>query len=236
MDKMILMVGGHEIYLEASDIKDNEAKMILGYGHNMQLDGKPDARMVKVTVYTPDNEILSPGLDTKEDYHVIKFDCKGPGYYTTIVDLSPVVYSNTKKEGYKEGPKNKYKDVVYSGAWHQMAKTIVAMDPAEEYSADHLHGILDILPEQASLVKGKDIELTLLYEGHPLSGCEIKAVSKNTGKEMALVATDIEGVARIPIVEDGEWMFLSRHRDPSKAVDEMYDEAVFVTTLVMHTS
>jgi len=236
MDKMILMIGGHEIYLESAIVENNNAALILGYGHNMRLDGCPDARLVTVTVYAPDKKKLTPTLNTKEEYHEIKFDCDRPGYYTTIVDLSPMVYSNTTKEGFKEGPKSMYKDVVYAGAWHQMAKTIIAAGVTGEYVPEHLHGILDIIPTEASLVNGKDIELTLLYEGQLLAGSEIKAVSKDTGKEMALVVTDQDGIAKIPITCSGEWMFLSRHRDPSKAVEDKYDEAVFVTTLVMKTS
>jgi citrate synthase len=56
MDKMILMVGGHEIYLETASINDNKAELILGYGHNMQRDGSPDARLVTTTAYTPGKE------------------------------------------------------------------------------------------------------------------------------------------------------------------------------------
>lgn len=236
MDKMILMVGGHEIFLEAASMKENEAEIILGYGHNMELDGRPDAHLVTVTVFTPHNEKLAPVPEAREEYYAVRFDCIKPGYYTTFVDLSPMVYSNTKKEGFKEGPKNKYKDVVYAGAWHQMAKTIVSAGSAGNYMPEHLHGILDIVPKEAALFKGKDIELTLFYEGRPLANTEIKAVSKNTGKEMGLVATDKDGNVRIPVTCEGEWMFLCRHRDPSKAVEDKYDEAVFVTTLVMRTA
>jgi uncharacterized GH25 family protein len=236
MDKMILMVGGHEIYLETASVNDNKAELILGYGHNMQRDGSPDARLVTTTAYTPAKEKLSPAFDTKEDYHVIKFDCEESGYYTVVADLSPMVYSNTKEEGFKEGPRNMYKDVIYAGAWHQMAKTVIAAGSPGDYTPEHLHGILDIIPKEASLVNGTDIELSLFYEGNPLANSEIKAVSASTGKEMALVATDEDGIARIPINAEGEWMFLSRHRDPSKGMDDMYDEAVFVTTLVMRTS
>lgn len=233
---MILMIGGHEIYLEAARVKESEAEMILGYGHNMRLDGRPDAHLVTVTVYTPDKERLAPVPEAKDEYYSVRFDCLKPGYYTTFVDLSPMIYSNTKKEGFKEGPKNEYKDVVYAGAWHQMAKTIVAADSADNYMPEHLHGILDIVPNESILVNGKDVELTLFYEGRPLSNTDIKAVSKSTGKEMAVVATDKDGIARISVTGEGEWMFLSRHRDPSKGIEDKYDEVVFVTTLVMRTA
>ena len=45
--------------------------------------------------------------------------------------------------------------------------------------------------------------------------------------------TAISGHYRIPISTDGEWMFLVRHKDPTKKVNDMFDESVFVSTLVM---
>ncbi len=235
-NKMIRMVGGHEIYLEAVYVKDAKAEIILGYGHNMVLDGRPDADRVNVTMFGPDKKQSKLTLNDKDDHYTINFDCTKSGYYTIFVDLSPMVFSNTMKEGFKEGPKNMYKDVVYAGAWHQMAKTVIPGGKASAYTPEHMHGILDLIPKAAFLSKGADIELTVLYEGQPLPDAEVKAVSKQTGKEMALGMTDVHGIVRIPITSDGEWMFLCRHRDPSKAVEDKYDEAVFVTTLVMKTT
>jgi uncharacterized GH25 family protein len=50
---------------------------------------------------------------------------------------------------------------------------------------------------------------------------------------MAFAKTDGNGIARIPVTEGGQWMFLARHRDPTKKVNDAFDESVFVNTLVM---
>jgi len=75
--------------------------------------------------------------------------------------------------------------------------------------------------------------MQVFYEGKPLPGEEIKAISKIEGKVMTLVKTNEQGVARIPVTRDAEWMLLVRHRDPAKKVSEKFDETVFVSTLVM---
>jgi len=43
--------------------------------------------------------------------------------------------------------------------------------------------------------------------------------------------TDEGGVARGPITTDGEWIFLVRHVDPSKKVEEGSDESIFASAL-----
>jgi uncharacterized GH25 family protein len=53
---------------------------------------------------------------------------------------------------------------------------------------------------------------------------------------MAAVTTDKDGVAKVSIKAEGPWMFLARHRDPAKGVPDMYDEAVFVTTLTLEAA
>jgi uncharacterized GH25 family protein len=91
----------------------------------------------------------------------------------------------------------------------------------------------EIVPGRSWFSVGSDAEMQVFYEGSPLASADIKAVSKKEGKEMALVKTDSLGRARVPISTDGEWMFLVRHADPSKKVSDMFDESVFVSTLVM---
>lgn len=162
----------------------------------------------------------------------MKFNAPKDGYYTAFVDMGTAIWSQTK-EGYSEGPKFKFKDVIYAGAYHQMAKTIVAVGNAGSYSRRPMHGILEIVPKEPFCIVGKDAELTVLYEDRPLKSADIKAVSKKRGKEMASAKTDETGLAKIPITSDGEWMFLARHVDQTKKVSEEFDESVFVNTLVM---
>lgn len=236
MDKMVLMVFGHEIWLEGQNGKGTKADIKLMYGHNMKTDGHVDAKRISSVVYGPGRKKIAPEIKSKTDHHIVTFTGEKPGYYIPVVDLSPLVISKTKKDEYKQGPRKMYKDIVYAGAFHQMAKKIIPIGDAGAYKARHVHGILDILPESPQLAKGKDISMTLLYEGKPVRGVTVKAISKEEGKDLATSVTDAKGIVKFPITRKGTWMFIARHNDPSKAVKDEYDETVFVSTLVMETS
>jgi uncharacterized GH25 family protein len=236
MDKMILMVKGHEMWLEKAKSKDNEVKIGLYYGHMMETDGCPEAAKIAPSVYAPDGGKVEAALKAKKDALEIKFKADQPGAYTIMADLSPVVYSNTKKEGFKTGSKKMYKDAVYAGAWHQMAKAVVTVGENGKYKARHLAGILDIVPKEAIAKVGKPLELTVFYDGKKLAGAEVKAISKKEGKETAAPLTGKDGVAKVPITADGKWMLMVRHRDESKGVKDEFDEMVFVTTYTLEAT
>lgn len=236
MDKMILMAGGHEIWLEASKAKGNESEVTLAYGHNMRIDGTPDPARLMPAVYFTGGKKLAAELQSKDDRHVLKFKGNGSGYYVPTVDLSPVILTNTKDKNYQRGPKKAYKDAIYAGAFNQMAKTVIPQGKAGKYKAEHVHGILDILPKSLDLKVGGVAELKVLYEGKPLVDAEVKSVSKAEGKTIATVVTNKDGVALLPITTGGLWMYLVRHKDPSKGVKDEYDEAVYVTTLTLDAS
>lgn len=208
---------------------------MLLYGHNMRADGIADPEKITPIVYSPDGATLEPALASKEDHHLLTFQTEKEGCYTTIVDLASVIISRTK-DGYQFGPRFKFKDVIYAGAFNQMAKKIVPIGDTGTYRGEPVHGILEILLKDIRCEVGSEVELNVYYEGKNLASAEVKAVSKKEGKEMALVTTDENGLAKVPITGEGEWMFLVRHRDPTKKVSEEYDESVFVSTLVMETA
>lgn len=229
------MIEGHEIWLEKLGIETGNLELALFYGHNMRPDGIADPEKITPLVYAPDGTRFKPTLIPEEDHHLLSFQAEIDGDYTVVVDLAPVIISKMK-EGYQIGPRFKFKDVVYAGAFHQMAKKIVSIGDAGVYRGEPLHGILEIVPMDIRCEVGNEVELNVFYGGKNLASAEVKAVSKKEGKEMALVTTDESGIARVPIACEGEWMFLVRHRDATKKVSEEYDETVFVSTLVMETS
>ncbi len=230
-----LMARGHEIWLEKREIADGNVELALLYGHNMRADGLVDQERVTPIVYSPDGKRLNPQLTAREDHYILTFQAEKGGYYTVIADLSSVVLSQTE-EGYQVGPKFKFKDVIYAGAYHQMAKRIVKIGDAGSYHGELVHGILEIVPEKIECEVGSEVELTVYYEGERLSSVEVKVVPKKRGEALDMVTTDGNGIAKIPITEVGEWMFLVRHRDPTKRVSEEYDESVFVSTLVLEAT
>lgn len=234
MDKMILMVYGHEIYFTSPSVDKQQINIILAYGHNMNYDGIPKYDNLEVKSYT-DNNMLLPILQKQDEYYNVQLKYEKSDNYTFFADLSPVVYTNTKSKGFKEGPKSMYKDVIYSGLWHQMAKIIIPTSSKNIYVPQHFHGILDIIPNKAILTKGEDVDLTLFYEGKPLAGIDIKVFSKTANEEIGNFRTGETGTIKVGIKYDGEWMFLVRYKDSSKNDKKSYDETIFVSTLVMYT-
>lgn len=229
------MVQGHEIWLEETGKENGGVVLSLIFGHNMRPDGIADVKRLSPILYSSDGKRIDVTLVPGEDHHLMKFNALKDGYYTAFVDMGATVWTQTK-EGYNEGPKFKFKDVIYAGAYHQMAKIVVPVGNAGAYSGVPLHGILEIVPKEPFVHVGETMDLRVLYEDKPLASAEVKAVSEKEGKEMAVVKTDEDGVARIPISGDGRWMFLVRHLDPTKKVSEEFDESVFVNTLVLEVT
>lgn len=231
-NKMFLMIHGHEIWLEESAKENADVELSLVYGHNMRQDGVADSKRLKVFVYSDDGSNRELEITPGGDRHLIRFKADRDGYHTAVADMGSIVFSQTK-DGYETGPKSQFKDVIYAGAFHQMAKIIISVGSNGKFEGKLEHGILEIVPREPHCIVGREIELQVFYEGKPLGGAEVKAVSKRAGKEMALVRTDEVGRAIVNVTEEGDWMFLVRHRDATKKVAEAFDETVFITTLVM---
>jgi uncharacterized GH25 family protein len=231
-DKLSLMVQGHEIWLEVNGFENGSAQLALMYGHNMRQDGAADIKRLSANVIDDDGKKVDCELKPGQNGSSLVFKTKKDGFYTAFVDMGATIWSKNN-EGYNEGPKFKYKDVTYAGAFHQMAKYIVAVGNAGEYNSRPLHGILELIPSEPNCVVGSDAQFTVMYEDKPLVGVEVKAVSKKEGKEMALIKTDRSGAVRIPITTPGEWMFLARHVDGTKKINDEFDESVFINTLVL---
>ena len=227
-----LMILGHEIWMEKTREEKNAVQLSLLFGHNMRMDGMADKNRFLSSYFTPEGNRGEVELVTDRDRHYLNIDVATDGYYTVYVDMGAVIFS-INKDGYNRGPKFKFKDVTYSGAFHQMAKAIVPIGNVGEYPAEPLHGILEIVPRKVDCNVGNEAEFTVYYEDIPLSGIEIKALSGKEGKEMACVRTDEQGTVKIPITMEGNWMFLARHADPTKKVSEEFDESVFISTLVL---
>ncbi|HOT07377.1 MAG: Nickel uptake substrate-specific transmembrane region [Methanosaeta sp. PtaB.Bin039] len=226
------IMGGHEIWLGEARLEGEQAEVSLIFGHNMRPDGSLDPSRINPTVYKPDGSTIKPELSSEELKHRLTFPCTQDGFYTAIVDLVPVIITQDQ-DGYHIGPKFQFKNVTYSGAIIQMAKRIIPVGEGQSDLKEPMHGILEIVPKKPAYAKGEEAEIRVFYEGKPLAEAEVRAVSGKDGKEMAQTKTDEEGWARVPLTEDGEWMFLARHQDPTKKASEEFDQTNFITTLVM---
>ena len=230
--KMALMAGGHEIWLGDVQVKGSQVNLSLFYGHNMRQDGVPDPDKITSLVFPPSGPIFKPGISVNGGSLLLGFDAPVAGYYTIIANQGIQVISQIKN-GYVLGPRSKFKDVIYAGAFHQIAKRIVAVRKRGVYTTDLAHGILEIIPGSPECEVGDRLMLKARYGGRPLPHAGITVVSGKKKRKLAVLKTDEKGEAAIKIPWDGEWMFLLNHRDPFKKMNQEFDESVFVCTLVM---
>lgn len=226
------IMSGHEIWLGEARLEGYQAEMALLFGDNMRIDGSLDPEKINPTVYRPDGSTLKPAISSEKDRHRLTFPFAGDGCYIAIVDLAPVIITQDA-EGYHIGPKCKFKNVTYSGAIVQMAKRILFVGDAQPELKDPFHGILEIVPRKSGFAKGEEAEIRVFYEYKPLAEAEVKAVSEKEGKLMAQTKTDDQGRAKISLTVAGDWMFRVLHKDPTKKVNDEFDQTNFVTTLVI---
>ena len=227
-----LMIQGHEIWMEPTKEDNDSVSVDLLFGHNMRIDGIADKSRFLTTYFSPDEKQGEITLVSAEDRHYLNFNPTTEGYYSVYADMGAVIYS-INDDGYNKGPKHMFKGVTYSGAFHQMAKTIVPVGNVGEFQGKPLHGILEIVPRRVLNSVGSEVELTVYYEDKPLTGVDVKAISGAEGKEMACIPTDQNGAVTIPLSAQGKWMFLARYADKTKKVSEEFDESVFISTLVL---
>lgn len=228
---MTKMIVGHEIWLSKAKLDSNQAVMALFYGDLMCPDGSPDPNRLDFMVYRPDGSIMKPSVLSDNDLHIIKFPCAEEGCYTVIVDMKPIIATQTK-DGWHVGPKTQFKDPIDSRIVGQMAKKILLAGDGQLENEEPLHGILEIVPDKVNVRKGEVAGLRVFYEGKPLAGAKLKAVSGKEKREMVQTNTDDQGRANIPLTVEGDWMFVASYRDYTKKSEE-FDMSGFVTTLGM---
>lgn len=226
------MVGGHEIWLGEARRDGKHAEIALFYGDNMRPDGFLDPKSLNSIVYRPDRSTIKPFMSSDKERHILSFPCERDGCYTAIVDLNPVVFTETNG-GWRKGPKFQFKDAIHSHVIIQMAKRIIPVGEGRLEQNEPLHGVLEIVPSEAKVFNGGVANLRVFYEGKPLPGAELRAVSKKEGKEMLQTKTDDQGWIRVPLTEEEDWMFMAIHKDSTKSVSNEYDRTTFLTTLVM---
>ena len=222
------VIFGHEIWLENAVTNGNVSSADLVYGHNMAYDGKAPKEYVNPTVFDSKGKPVKYEVGELENGYRISFNNEGTSPYTMYIESIPVIWNQITDGTWKAGVKRDYSNVKNSASYQMYAKIIFAdPEPSKVEQA-----VLEIIPGTSSISVGKEIQFLVKYEGKPLTNKEVKMFCKKTGQEI-FKNTDERGAVSIAIDHCGDWMFLVRHKDGSKSVDNEFDEAVFITTLVM---
>ena len=222
---------GHEMWIDTPSATESTISCHLRYGHNMSVDGVAPKSYVNSMVYTPDGKRLKADETDETDGYLLSCPKDKDGDYSFYIDSSSV-WCHDANNKWEMCPKSKMKGAAYSGAFNLVAKKIIPTNKDQEF-VPVSHSILEILPGARSIKVGDKVEFNIIYEGSPLSGSKIKAYCRDANIDVMVDIAD--GKAMVPIDHAGTYMFLVRHRDETKRIDDVFDETIFVTTLVMET-
>ena len=229
-ESMGKVIFGHEMWIENASEDQGRFSADLMYGHNMVSDGTAPREYVNPVVLDSEgNPIPSEVSEIRNGYR-ISFEGNGRMPYTMYVESLPVTWNHINDGTWRAGLKRDFSDVKSSASYHMCAKAVFA-DSAPSATEQTL---LEIISDRPCLEEGCGVGFRVLYEGRPLSGKEMKAFCRGTGRE-AYGRTDDAGEVSFRIDHAGEWMFLMRHRDSDKFVEDEFDETVLITTLVMRS-
>jgi uncharacterized GH25 family protein len=229
LDQLSKVYYGHEMWIDTPSSTESTVSCHLRYGHNMSVDGVAPKSYVNTIVYTPDGKRLKADETEEKDGYLLSCPRFGDGDYSFYVDSSSV-WCHDANNKWEMCPKSKMKGATYSGAFNLVAKKIIPLNNGQKF-VPVSHSALEILPETRGIKVGDNVEFKINYEGGPLSGSTIKAYCKDANKDVMVDIVD--GKATVPIDHAGTYMFLVRHRDETKKIDGVFDETIFVTTLVM---
>ncbi len=106
------------------------------------------------------------------------------------------------------------------------AKSLIAVGGApaggagRAAGADHVLGLpFELVPGENpyALAAGRELPLTLLFDGRPLAGAKVTAIPKGHPGEQVSARTDGQGRARLPLGRGGLWLVKSVHMLPAPA-------------------
>ena len=141
------------------------------------------------------------------------------GVYTLVADIHPGFLSKTT-QGYKLKPKRGLKGVISCFRFDMRAKTLIHVGNTGKIPDKHAGDILEILPLRNPLeVKQNDLfPVKVIFRGKALSNAEVKATYAGFSNQPSTYAfhtkTDENGVARIKLLNGGQWVVNVLHEIP----------------------
>ena len=77
----------------------------------------------------------------------------------------------------------------------------------------------ELVPEKNpyALTPGKELPVTLLFDGKPLANAKVTAIQKGRAAEQVSARTDSQGKARLPLARGGIWLIKSVNMVPAPA-------------------
>ena len=223
------MIYGHEMWIEGVSREGDEISVIGLYGHKLLPDKPMPTDYANPVLYDDNGKMETPDRDIINEPRGWQFTFKdiGAKTYTFYIDSSSTWV--TDDEGWHRGNKRDFGKANYSGSFRMMAKRIISKDGTDP--GEVVHAELEMMPDSAKFKVGTDASVTILYEGRPVPNAKVKVYNRAWENIEDHVA-DASGKLTIPVKDKGDYIFITKYTDATKATED-FDETVFSLTLTV---
>ncbi|MGN0098173.1 MAG: DUF4198 domain-containing protein [Candidatus Methanomethylophilaceae archaeon] len=226
------MIYGHETWLE-NPRRENGKIIIDGmYGHRLENDRAMPLCYANISIFNDKGySDVEYELYEEDNCRRLRFDDDGSDIITVYYDSVNIPWIQND-DGWAMGVKRDFSNVKYAAAFNLIAKRIISKDGNP---GNVVNSTLEVMPSTVAPKVGETVKVQILYEGNPLPN--MKALVYRRGAEDFIkYTTDSDGRFEFDIDEPGMWTIIAKHADPSKCVEDEYDEAVYEATLTMETA
>ena len=224
----------HDFWIEPSSFHPAVGSRLsvgLRVGEHFEGDPVPraDSRIVKFIVASSSGERPIGGLPGTDPAGFLGIDAAGPAVIGYRSSRSPITLEPEKFEKYladegldgvlarraEMGAKEKPGREVYS----RCAKALIAAGGERGSGFDRVLGFtLEIVPlDDPSRLRRGAMRLRVLYEGRPLSGALVKAISAEEKGKTLSTRSDAKGGVSFALSRRGIWLIKAVHMIPAPA-------------------
>lgn len=220
------IVNAHCLWLNIDNDQANVGQAVrieIGWGHKYPRDEVIKEGFLN-HVYAIDSKGAKIPLKQTSPTE-FEFVPTGEGVYPILADIHPGFLSKTA-DGYKLAPKTGLDNVVSCFRYDIRAKAFISAGQKAKMPDQAMGDTLEIIPltDTRDLTKDEIFPVKVLYDGEPLSSVDVRATYAGFSDQPNTFAlttrTDEKGVARIKILEKGDWVVNVIHEVPYPNTDE----------------
>ena len=216
----------HDHWIGTSNTDPGQkATVIRGYGHGFPAgEAIPDGRLstfTPITIIAKDGSKSGVAASPDNNYTFISEKPLDKGSYVLISEYKPTYITETPG-GRQEKPKNEVPDATACRQVAMYAKSVLNVDGAADNDviAKPQGQKLELVPaaNPGGLKVGAPVKITLLYDGKPLAGTEVKGLVDGLpkGAYAYYAKSDKEGVVNFVTLKAGSWILTANTKEDFK--------------------
>jgi uncharacterized GH25 family protein len=236
-------LNAHDFWIEPSSFRPkvpSQVRLALRVGQDLRGDPVPrdDRRILRFVLVGPEGESPVPGLPGTDPAGFARVERPGlyiAGYRSgrTPITLEPDKFEKYLLEEGLEGvvkarAEKKEKEKPGREVYSRCAKSLLLAGLAPATGYDRALGLtLELIPEKNP--EAGELPVRLLYEGKPLAGALVVAISQEEPEKKLSARTDAKGRVKLRLGRKGMWLVKAVHMIPAPKETEADWESLWAS-------